>query len=314
MFPRNAWSATSVHDPDHQPLADDFSRYVVAWPAMAHRYFDQAELAVLLSPGAWSLVASGLPLPRQRIDTPAPQPQHSHAHRELLIALSGDYGYGHPLSVVRCRPGTVLYFDRLELHDNGYRAGATDFCHLWCSITAANVLVREHRVLANGTSISRPLLLPDADEQLGGQLSASLDHWRTLPREHSALAHLHLSTVVATIAARVVEAGWREASGASSRAARAVAIASQHIRETNGVGISLDALAQLTCYSRFHFLRIFQEHAGCSLRDYLDRVRRSEVLRVRKLGASAKDAAQRVGFASPSAFSRWCRRNGITWT
>lgn len=279
-----------------------------------HRYFDRAELEVLLDPGRWTLSATALPAAARppedaRSGRWRQRSTHAHPHRELLIAIAGDRPYGHADRLVRCRPGTVLYFDRMEPHDNGYPPGAAGFTHLWCSLTATGVLVRRWQVLANGGLIARPLPLPD-DDDLGVHLWSLLDHAGGQP----GLLRLALLSVVAALTARLVEAGWRTAVAEdASRAARAVDLASRHIVETCGAGISLDGLAQLTGYSRFHFLRLFRAQAGCSLREFTDRVRREEVLRLRAQGCGARAAAARIGFASASAFSRWCRRNQVAW-
>lgn len=279
-----------------------------------HRFFDPTELAVLLDPGRWSLSAAALPTSARSTDSDRSRrwrehSTHAHPHRELLVAIAGDRLYGHVDRLVRCRPGTVVYFDRMEPHDNGYPPGAAGFTHLWCSLTATGVRVRRWQALANGVVTTRPLPVPD-DDELGVHL------WSLLERSggRPGLLRLALQSVVTALAARLVEAGWLPAVAEdASRAARAVDLACRHIAETCGAGISLDGLAQLTGYSRFHFLRLFRVQSGCSLRQFIDRVRRDEVRRLQADGCSARMAAVRLGVASASAFSRWCRRNQVVW-
>lgn len=285
---------------------------------MQHRYFDDRTLDLLLDPGAWRIVATALPPKEVIAADPARQRwrlrnTHAHAHREILIALEGEQIYGHAVGAVCCRPGTILYIDRLEAHDNGYLPGTSGFCHLWCSLTAAGVLVRKRRTLASGATTAQALPLSGWDDALSGQLSAILDRHRAVATDQARLARLDLMTVATSIIARLVESGWQPETTDASRAANAVDLACRHIVETRGVGISLDGLAQLTCYSRFHFLRLFRAQAGCSLREFIDQVRRDEVRRVRQQGGGARAAAAHIGFASASAFSRWCRRNGVVW-
>jgi AraC-like DNA-binding protein len=64
-------------------------------------------------------------------------------------------------------------------------------------------------------------------------------------------------------------------------------------------------LAEMSGYSKFHFLRIFRTHTGMYLHDYINFCRLERVARMQKNGCYKKEIASALGFSSLSAFSRW---------
>jgi AraC family transcriptional regulator of adaptative response/methylated-DNA-[protein]-cysteine methyltransferase len=63
---------------------------------------------------------------------------------------------------------------------------------------------------------------------------------------------------------------------------------------------SLDALAQRSGYSRFHFLRIFRDHTGVTPRSYAEGVRARRLHGALGSGARVADAVLEAGFGSES--------------
>ena len=63
---------------------------------------------------------------------------------------------------------------------------------------------------------------------------------------------------------------------------------------------SLDALAQRSGYSRFHFLRMFRDHTGVTPRSYAEGVRARRLQAALTGGARVADAVAEAGFGSES--------------
>lgn len=79
-----------------------------------------------------------------------------------------------------------------------------------------------------------------------------------------------------------------------------------HIEEHLGENLSLEELAEIACFSPYHFHRIFQVSQGETLGQFIQRVRleRSAVLLCSQQKAPIIDIALQCGFSNPSAFSR----------
>jgi AraC-like DNA-binding protein len=87
----------------------------------------------------------------------------------------------------------------------------------------------------------------------------------------------------------------------------------RHIHDTAGVGVTLDGLARLAGYSKFHLVRQYRRQTGLSLGAWIDRCRLERLHRLRREGRGFADIAAQLGFSGSSALSRWCRRQGLRW-
>jgi AraC-like DNA-binding protein len=72
-----------------------------------------------------------------------------------------------------------------------------------------------------------------------------------------------------------------------------------------GTSYSLQELATLAGYSKYHFHRMFKKQTGNTPAEYLRKRRISWAYELLKRGYSCKAAALEMGFSDPSAFSRW---------
>jgi transcriptional regulator GlxA family with amidase domain len=81
----------------------------------------------------------------------------------------------------------------------------------------------------------------------------------------------------------------------------------RHIQETGGVDASLDHLARVAGYSKFHFLRLFRQHTGRSVHECVNQSRLRKVEEQLADGLALKAIAVKLGFSCPAAFSRWYR-------
>lgn len=74
--------------------------------------------------------------------------------------------------------------------------------------------------------------------------------------------------------------------------------------------LPLEEVAQIACFSPFHFHRIFKAHTGETLNRFVGRLRLEKALRLmsREADLSLTDIAHRCGFASSSDFTRAFKR------
>jgi AraC-like DNA-binding protein len=79
----------------------------------------------------------------------------------------------------------------------------------------------------------------------------------------------------------------------------------EHIRETAGAGVSLDRLAVISGYSKYHFLRVFKERTGVTVGEFVNQCRMAKCRELLNDGLRKGEIADILGFSSPAAFSRW---------
>ena len=279
--------------------------------AMKNRFFDDSLLPVLLDIRDWKLVsarwADGQPVSTPRHRRWMAVHQHTHAYPEVMICLRGHAVYGFNHKIFPCGPGTVFVFDPGLAHDNGYPPWTTAITCLWIAFIedkamARLLICRQGRIRVQGNI--RCLVDLDHAGLWRGGVSAAFS--ADLP---AGLIRLRLLAALAEIVATLVEEGYRDTAGDPQHRFQREKIEAicRHIRETGGADAHLDHLAQIAGYSKFHFLRLFQRHAGQSIRAYVNqsRLRKVEALLVR--GLALKTIAVELGFSCPAAFSRWYR-------
>lgn len=282
---------------------------------MLNRYFTDKMLDVLLHPEQWELV-SAFTEPEV---APATQPRHQewmrgntheHAHQEILLILRGEGYQGYRGHVYPCRPGSLFVFDAFETHDLNCPPWASEMDQLWI------VIVRDHFVArllpVRHGALSWPgewnhLLSHEEAGMLGNRCLFGLRDEASLPGE---LTHLKIRAVVALLISALIRAGYREPvqEDRESFQYRIVATIQQHIQETAGKGVSLDSLARISGYSKFHFLRLFMHYTGQTVHDYINYCRLQRVKELQEHGHNKKEISATLGFSCQSAFSRWYKK------
>jgi AraC-like DNA-binding protein len=79
----------------------------------------------------------------------------------------------------------------------------------------------------------------------------------------------------------------------------------EHIQESAGAGVSLDRLAVISGYSKYHFLRMFKDRTGTTVHEYVNQCRMAKCRELLSEGARKSEISDILGFSSPATFSRW---------
>ena len=280
-----------------------------------NRWFAPAELAVLTNPAAWRVVSSLAPPDAAPLRVPPMAYVHwrathpdRHSQPEVLVALRGTTVQGLGDAVYRCSPGTVFFVAPHQRHDLNYPPTSPPVTHLWVGLHPNAVHARvlhvnqgRIRVGANFTVAPAALAVDWAELVARG---------RQTPEP--ACARLYLLAALTALAGALVAAGYAEPA-ADERArmqADVLAAIRRQLDETAGAGTSLESLARLAGYSKFHFLRLFKAHTGHTVHAYIDRCRQRRVKAWQAQGWTCKAMGQELGFSCPAAFSRWRRSRG----
>ncbi len=238
--------------------------------------------------------------------------RHTHRHhfREVLIGLSGQSRYGFKDHIYPVAPGTVLLFDADEEHDAWYPSFGTPCRHLWIheSVTPSPLTalcniceVRSHHFTLMPCM---PVMLPSLEhfwrswDRLKTQPKDLLSRSRFLAAFAALMPDIFEQSLETPVSQDVEELNRR----------RLVQEIADVIKNNLDGDLSLDHLARLAGYSKFHFLRMFQRHQRCSLRQYIHRVKSQRATQLLRGGMKAAAVAQVLGFSTPSAFHRFFLR------
>ena len=273
--------------------------------------FTPKQIAILQAPNRWTVIKdpSASPTPQgadQKLEWYRKH-NHSHSHAEILLALAGSTTYGIGDHLVSLGPGTVLFFDRMVPHQERYVSTDTSLDHLWLSIVGDHFTANVLRVRC-GRIGERPAAAVVCDAHDAGLdfLALTTD----LRRRESAAWPLKLHALTAGMVAALLERISDGAPESSSRVQqRIIAGIRRHLEETAGRDDTLESLARIAGYSRFHFLRLFKAETGVTVHQYIDHCRRQKVQAMLNENRSKKEIAYTLGFSHPQAFSRWVRQN-----
>ncbi len=276
---------------------------------MENRLFDGEALAVLLHPERWHVVCSALPAETEPLEHARHRQwmrahAHAHPHQEVMLLLRGQGLYGLRGQPYACAPGTLFLFDAHEAHDLGFPPWAAPMELLWMALLPGQCVARVTSVHDGVVEDWRhgSLLLTEAEG--GGTRLA-------LPEAGSpALARLRLVSAVSLLVSAIVQRGYRDAVEEEPLPQRMVHTVQRYIRETAGRGVTLDMLARISGYSKFHFLRLFRRCTGQTVHRYIDNCRLRRAREMLRHGRAKKEIAHALGFSCPAAFSRWWRAKG----
>ena len=276
---------------------------------MKNRYFDKHVLPVLFQPWSWRLASTLITdchsISSSRHYRWMMTHQHKHPYMEVMIALRGKTVYGINGCIYPCSPGSVFMFDPAITHDSGYPPWTPAITHLWVAFVQDKAMARLVITRQDQTRDKCTIhCLLDLKDIAIWQRGVSLLLQQGLPLE---LIRLRLSAALMDVVAALVEEGYREnISHQHNRFQREkIEAICRHIQETGGIDAKLDHLSQVAGYSKFHFLRLFQQHAGQSIHDYVNQARLRKVEALLDRGLTLKTIAAELGFSCPAAFSRW---------
>jgi AraC-like DNA-binding protein len=278
---------------------------------MSNRLFSDDMIRILTSIDRWRIISSRFtpevePVADWRHEAWSMDNCQGHSIREALIVLGGKANYGFKQKVYPCVPGAVFLFDSYEEHDSDYVPWCTNAEHLWIYFHNDTVLMR---VLSIKDGAYRSL--PGSSTMLSASsLPLSLFTASQHPLEPAEVVRFRTISALAVLVMSFIDLGYAEESG-DSREFRQTIISAveQRIRETCGSSTSLDSLARVSGYSKFHLERLFKERTGCTIHQYVDRCRAAKCKEMIGNGHSLKEISSALGFSHQSSFSRW-RKSG----
>jgi len=282
---------------------------------IAGNIFDKASLQIMLDSKCWKIACSQLPIETPQLSTA----QHDlwlkknidkHQYREILLALKGNSLNSLNGKSYICSPGSLFLFDEFEEHDRAYSAMNEDIDHLWLhliedKIAARIIKIRNHHLEYCG----HDLVIKDKN-----LISLVVEAWDSL-KNSKLTDELKRKKLVSRMSVFILELVERDLNGNSTTGsaktyqAQTIDMIKEYIIIISGKNLTIDKLARIAGYSKFHFIRLFKQHTGESIHKYINSVRISKVKSMFKAGCRKKEIGDKLGFSCASSFSRWYKKN-----
>ena len=248
--------------------------------------------------------------PPSRSEEAADFKPSSHYFREACFCLEGKNRYMLNGNVYDCLPGSIILINRWEEHAFGYLPEDCNLLHLWIyadeehGMRASMVRVESsgayrydfHKLqLTNGymeilnnrwdmmLSLKATRNQETALKYMSGPVNAILDEVATQLRQDKGSVRAEFDSVIESL--------------------------KQHILSCNGRDCSLRNLEKFSGYNRFYLSHRFRKTEGCTIGEYIDRIRISYTKRALHHGYRQKEIASELGFSCPANFWIWLRKH-----
>lgn len=284
-------------------------------PGVHNHLFPPGEIALLLAPERWTVMSTLFPCDLAPVADEdrcrwALHHTERHPNREMLFVLEGEGFQSLGGSVYPVRPGTVLGFDSLEAHNQGYPANHPHARHLWLIFLPDRCVAMMVRVGRGRKGYTEQWRRVFSLQDLGLVSADVLFPRPADPSLPNDLYRVQITAGVALLMSRLLTHGYVRPPAEASRdfPGDVIAAIQRHIEECGGKDCRMADLARIAGYSKYHFHRIFRRHVGMTLGQYAGLCRRDAFARLTADGLRQKAIAEALGFAHPSALTRWRKR------
>jgi AraC-like DNA-binding protein len=278
-----------------------------------NKQFDKSAYKQLLNSEGWKLVCSELPPDAGEVKNHAHKKwlqsnSDSHPQREILLALKGSTTCSLNGKCYKSTPGTLFLFGNFEKHDQNYFPDYAELEHLWLYLVAGKIIARIIKFKNNQI------------KNIGQEYIIDTEHlFLTLHNTWNKLKTSKLSNefkrkkLISALSLIFLEIAEQDIQGnpltpTKNHQARIITMIKEHIKDTSGKGLSIDRLARIAGYSKFHFLRIFKQNTGQRVHEYINEVRIKKVNEMLKEGYMKKEISDKLGFSCPISFANWYRK------
>ncbi len=276
--------------------------------------FNDEYRRILSSPGKWKIVSSLFPPDHGQVNNKTHAQwlktnSDKHLTREMLLAFEGVALNSLNRLIYPATAGTVFMFDAYEEHDKSYSKEIGKAVHLWFSLGPNRIFVRILKISNGRIEYERRILNLEKPEVC----NVFIQGWGSLknsPLEEK-LKKMKLKSLLSLLFLELIEKdiiGEKDNYDSAEHQTKIIQMIRQHISDTSGRGLTVDKLARIAGYSKFHFLRFFKKHTGQKVHDCINAARIVKIKDMLKRGCLQKEISEELGFSCPSAFSNWYRK------
>ena len=233
----------------------------------------------------------------------------THLQREIFFVIDGSSRYMLNGSVYDAVPGTLFLIDHWDSHAFGYREKDNNLLHLWVNFWSSDSMsAYAIKVGFNGTYkiATRRFTFPPEFQML---IARRWDQVASMEHPSPEIVMEYMKMPLEMLFNEIILQIKGERPGEKEKADSILDLMKKYIQTTNGRGCSYEKLEQVSGYSRSYLAHRFREYEGCSLGNYIDKVRIAYTAKALRRGLKQKEIAFELGFSSPSNFWLWLQKH-----
>ena len=235
-------------------------------------------------------------------------PLHWHYAVEIAIALEGNYVYKSKNKTYELNPGDVLIIPAGELHEiEQPQSGSRLIC-----LFDYRALSQLNGFAALAPFLSQPIFIQKNDNS--SMYNRCISLLRQIAREYADQNAFFELVIYTRLISLFVTIGRQKTSNTDelnildtkqNELNKKLSIAFEYIDSHYMDEVSLEKVASIAGFSKFHFSRLFKECSGQNFHEYLcyKRIQASETMLL-KPNLSISEIAYNSGFSSLSTFNR----------
>lgn len=239
-------------------------------------------------------------------------PTHWHLPIEIIMPVENSYGIRCAKTHYHLREGDILFIQPGVLHECvAPDAGRRFFCQF--SLPQSLISTKLYSAISF-TIPSVMLITPEVDQALHAQVRGLLFQVYEKDFSGSALVdfrkYITILQIIQLVYAHFEHAAGRDTAEATDKLETISLLerACQTIRESYAENLTLEGVARMVGFSKYHFSRLFKAYAGETFYHYLNTVRMASArVMLTDLDKPITDIAYSVGFQSMSSFGRMFR-------
>ena len=235
----------------------------------------------------------------------------SHPTKEILVVLEGRSLNSLNGLIYPATPGTIFLFDSYEEHDRNYSLKTENALHMWIGVL-------KHRAIARILYVNRGRIKKERKRELilGNSSICDLVNQVWCGMKESVLdtdlKRRKMFSLLSLLFIGIIEqdmAGNTAKSDDETHQVQIINAIHEHICSTSGKDMTVEKLARIAGYSKFHFFRLFKKHTGQNVHDCINIARLKKTEKMLKEGFLQKQISDELGFSCPAAFSNWYARH-----
>ena len=229
---------------------------------------------------------------------------NSHVKREALLVITGKTVQSVNGHYFNGGPNTLFLYDHYEKHDDGYSPRANGI-HLWIFMLPKLFICNLLSCRKGSFTFTHQYFF--RDENTIRRIENIWDEAAKSTSPDLCLAELNaLFNLVFIHCFRAFSNPKREVGNEFKmpHAHEVLTMIKNYLKENLGKDSDINSLAHIAGYSRQHLMRLFQEHTGCRIKEYINVIRREKYEQI-KNSMPVKSIAWELGFSSSAAFDHW---------
>ena len=230
--------------------------------------------------------------------------QNSHVKREVMLILSGEAVQSLNGRCFRGTKNTVFLYDHYEKHDNGYPSGSRGH-HLWIFMLPELFICNLLDCRNGNFTFTRQYFF--RDENMIRRIENVWDEAAKAEVPAPYIAELNALLNLVFVQCYRAFSNPEKMEGNEFKAPHAheiVNVIKNYLKDNPGKDSDINSLAHLAGYSRQHLMRLFREHTGYRIKEYVNLIRSEKYERIRD-AMPVKEIAWELGFSSSAAFDHW---------